>query len=99
MVCLDDWTLTVRHGKGDKQWIAAIADVTNVTKEALHALWEAQEGAYDCIFPTMTVGLNPRFKADVPVSSQTIVRLLSLSSARAGIGHLFAHDLRRTYIT
>ena len=82
-----------------RERVAAIADVTNVTKEALHALWEAQAGAYDCIFPTMTVGRNPRFKADVPMSSQTIVRLLSLSSKRAGIGHLSAHDLRRTHIT
>ena len=95
----EDQLVTVRHGKGDKRRVAAIADVTNVTKEALHALWEAQAGAYDCIFPTMTVGRNPKFEADEPMSAQNIVRLLSLSSARAGIGHLSAHDLRRIHIT
>ena len=66
---------------------------------ALYALWEAQEGACDCIFPSMTVGRNPRFVTDKPMSAQTIVRLLKLSSQRAGIGHLSAHDLRRTHIT
>ena len=99
MTCLDDWTLTVRHGKGDKQWIAAIADATDATMRALHALWEAQDGEYDCIFPTMTVGRNPQFLSDKRMSAQTIVRVLSLSSARAGIGHASAHDLRRTHIT
>ena len=95
----EDQTVTVRHGKGDKRRIAAIADVTDATKEALLALWQAQAGAYEFVFPTMTAGRNPRFKADVPMSSQTIVRLLKLSSERAGIGHLSAHDLRRTHIT
>ena len=33
------------------------------------------------------------------MSAQTIVRLLSLSSVRAGVGHLSSHDLRRTHIT
>ena len=76
--------MTVRHGKGDKRRVAAIADVTNVTKEALHALWEAQAGAYDCIFPTMTVGRNPKFEADEPMSAQTIVRLLEPDSSARG---------------
>ncbi len=99
MVCLDDWTVTVRHGKGDKQRISAIAEATDATMRALYALWEAQDGACDCIFPTMTVGRNPQFVADTPMSAQTIVRVLSLSGARAGIGQLSAHDLRRTHIT
>ena len=96
---LDAHTVTVRHGKGDKRRIAAIADATEATKRALSALWQAQAGAYDCLFPTMTAGRNPKFESDTPMSAQTIVRLLSLSSARAGIGHLSAHDLRRTHIT
>ena len=43
----DDWTVTVRHGKGDKRRIAAIADATDATLQALNNLWEAQEGACD----------------------------------------------------
>ena len=96
---LEAHTVTVRHGKGDKERVAAIADATEATKRALSALWQAQAGAYDCLFPTMTSGRNPKFESDTPMSSQTIVRLLSLSSKRAGIGHLSAHDLRRTHIT
>ena len=95
----EDQTVTDRHGKGDKQRIAAIADATDATLQALNDLWVAQDGACDCIFPTMTVGRNPKFVSDKPMSAQTIVRLLSLSSERAGIGHLSAHDLRRTHIT
>ena len=96
---LEAHTVSVRHGKGDKQRIAAIADATEATKRALLALWQTQAGAYDCLFPTMTAGRSPKFESDKPMSAQTIVRLLSLSSARAGIGHLSAHDLRRTHIT
>ena len=96
---LDAQTVTVRHGKGDKRRIAAIADATEATKRALLALWQAQAGVYDCLFPTMTAGRNPKFEADKSMSAQTIVRLLGLSSERAGIGHLSAHDLRRTHIT
>ena len=96
---LDAHTVTVRHGKGDKERVAAIADVTDASKRALYALWGAQAGAYDCVFPTMTAGRSPKFEADTPMSAQTIVRLLQLSSRRAGIGHLSAHDLRRTHIT
>ena len=95
----EDQLVTVRHGKGDKGRIAAIADMTDETIRSLYALWEAQAGAYDHIFPTMAAGRSPRFEADEPMSAQTIVRLLSLSSKRAGIGHLSAHDLRRTHIT
>ena len=96
---LENQTVTVRHGKGDKRRIAAIADATEATKRALLALRGAQAGTYDCLFPTMTAGRNPKFEDDTPMSAQTIVRLLSRSSARAGIGHLSAHDLRRTHIT
>lgn len=95
----EDQLVTIRRGKGDKQRIVAIADATEATMRALYALWEAQDGAYDRIFPVMSAGRNPQFVADKPMSAQTIVRVLSLSSTRAGIGHLSAHDLRRTHIT
>ena len=39
---LENQTVTVRHGKGDKRRIAAIADATEATKRALLALWGAQ---------------------------------------------------------
>ena len=33
-------------------------------KLLVDALWQAQAGAYDCLFPTMTAGRNPKFEAD-----------------------------------
>ena len=96
---LEAHTVTVRQGKGDKQRIATIADSTDDSQRALIALRAVQAGQYDCVFPTMRAGRSPQFESDKPMSAQTIVRLLSLSSKRAEIGHLSAHDLRRTHIT
>ena len=96
---LEAHTVTVRHGKGDKQRIAAIADATEATQRALISLRGVQDGQYECVFPGMRVGRSPRFATDVPMSAQTIVRLLELTARRAGIGHVSAHDLRRTHIT
>ena len=96
---LEAHTVTVRHGKGDKQRIAAIADATEASKRALISLRGVQDGQYECVFPGMRVGRSPRFATDVPMSAQTIVRLLELTARRAGIGHVSAHDLRRTHIT
>ena len=95
----EDQLVTVRHGKGDKERIAAIADMTDETIRSLYALWEAQDGAYDHIFPTMTAGYNPRFKRDEPMNTETIARVVSGSGRRIGIERLSAHDLRRTHIT
>ena len=50
-ISFGDQIVTVRHGKGDKRRIAAIADKSDDTINALSALREAQEGACDCIFP------------------------------------------------
>ena len=96
---LEAHTVTVRQGKGDKERVAAIADITEATKWALIALRGVQDGQYECDFPSMSVGRSPRFDTDVPMSAQTIVRLLDLTAKRAGIGHVSAHDLRRTHIT
>ena len=95
----EDQLVTVRHGKGDKERIAAIADITDETIQSLYALWEAQTGAYDHIFPTMTAGYNPRFKVDAAMNAETIVRVVSGSGRRIRIERLSAHDLRRTHIT
>ena len=71
---LDSQTLRVVHGKGGKERFASIADITNVTKRSLEALWLVQGGAYQFVFTSMTV-------------------------ERSGVGHISAHDLRRTHIT
>ena len=73
----EEQLVTVRHGKGDKERIAAVADITDETIQSLYALWEAQTGAYDHIFPTMTAGYNPRFYIDEAMHAETIVRVVS----------------------
>ena len=95
----EDQLVTVRQGKGGKERIAAIADITDDTIQSLYALWEAQKGAYDHIFPAMTAGYNPRFYTDEAMNAETIVRVVGGSDKRIGIERLSAHDLRRTHIT
>ena len=95
----EDQLVTVRQGKGGKERIAAIADLTDDTIGALTALWEVQDGAYDHIFPTMTAGHNPRFYIFEAMHAETIVRVVGNSGKRIGIERLSAHDLRRTHIT
>ena len=91
----EDQLVTVRHGKGGKERIAAIADMSDETLRSLYVLWEAQAGAYDHIFPTMTAGYNPRFYTDEAMNAETIVRVVSGSGRRIGIERLSAHDLRQ----
>ena len=95
----EDQLVTVRQGKGGKERIAAIADMTDDTIGSLYALWEVQDGAYDHIFPTMTAGYNPGFYIDEAMHAETIVRVVGNSGKRIGIERLSAHDLRRTHIT
>ncbi len=96
---LENQTVRVRYGKGDKERVASIADITNVSKRALEALRAAQGGAYEYVFPSMTTGRDPEFAADKPMSASGIVRMLKIAVERSGVGHISAHDLRRTHIT
>ncbi len=76
---LENQTVRVRHRKGDKERVASIADVTNVTKRALEALRASQGGGYECVFPLITTGRDPEFAADKPMSASGIVRMLKIS--------------------
>lgn len=96
---LEFQTVLVRHGKGDKERVAAIADATDNTKRSLAALRAAQAGQYEHVFPKMTAGPSPRFGSDTPMHAQGLVRLLTLTAKRARLAHLAPHDLRRTHIT
>ena len=59
----EEQLVTVRHGKGGKERIAAIADLSDDTSSRCMPCG-GQEGDYDHIFPTMTTGYNPRFYID-----------------------------------
>lgn len=96
---LENQTVRIRHGKGDKERVASIADITNVTKWAFGALRNVQRGAYEYVFPLMTTGRAPEFASDKPMSASGVVRMLKIAVERSHVGHISAHDLRRTHIT
>lgn len=96
---LDSQTITIRHGKGDKERVAAIADVTIGTARALTKLRAAQGQAYNFVFPRMTRGKGSRFGDDKPANPQTAYAVVTRTAHLADIGHLSPHDLRRTHIT
>jgi integrase/recombinase XerD len=95
----EDMTLTVRHGKDDKERVVAIVDPSTKTSVALNDLGTAQDQTYTYIFPSMTRGRNPTFADDKPLTDKTVDRVVKTSSQRAGLGDLAPHDLRRTHIT
>ncbi len=77
---LDAQLVRVRHGKGDKERIVAIADVSDDTKQSLVALRALQADQYECVFPRLTAGPNPQFAADIPMHALTIYRLLGVAN-------------------
>ena len=96
---MEDLTITVRHGKGDKERVAAIVDPSEGTVRALQSLRNAQGGNYTHVFPAMTRGRTATWAADTPTVDQTVMRVVSQTAKRAGLGDLAPHDLRRTHIT
>lgn len=95
----EDMTLTVRHGKGDKERVVAIVDPSTKTLMALQDLETAQGTTYQYVFPSMTRGKNPSFADDRPCSDKTVDRIVKATADKAQLGELAPHDLRRTHIT
>lgn len=98
-VDLESQTITVQHGKGDKQRVVAIADVTAGTVRAMQTLRAAQGQEYEFVFPRMTRGKGARFADDKPANSQTVMTVVTRTANLADVGHISPHDLRRTHIT
>ena len=95
----EDLTITVRHGKGDKERVMAIVDPSGGTVGALQSLRQAQGGSYTHVFPSMTRGRAATWAADTPTLDQSVMRVVSQTAKRAGLADLTPHDLRRTQIT
>ena len=95
----EDMTITVRHGKGDKERVAAIVDPSEATLRAMESLRDAQGGNYRHVFPSMTRGRAATWAADTPTVDQTVMRVVSRTAKMAELGDLAPHDLRRTHIT
>ena len=60
--------VTVRHGKGGKERVAAILDSTEGTELALGRLRESQPEEYQFLFASTTPGHGTKWLADVPTS-------------------------------
>ena len=99
VINMEDLTITVRHGKGDKERVAAIVDPSEATLRALQSLRDAQGEGYTYVFPSMTRGRTATWAADTPTLDQTVMRVVSQTAKLAGLGDLAPHDLRRTHIT
>jgi len=91
--------VTIRHGKGDKERVAAILDSTDGTKLALERLRASQLGQFRYIFASTTRGRGTKWLADVPTSDEVVALVVEKTAAAANLGKLASHDLRRTLIT
>ena len=81
---VEDMTISVRHGKGDKERVVAIVDPSERTIRALQSLRDVQGDRYTYIFPSMTRGRAATWAADTPTVDQTVMRVVSQTAKRAG---------------
>ena len=84
--CGGSGVVTVRHGKGDKERVAAIVDPSEATLRALQSLRDAQGEGYTYVFPSMTRGRTATWAADTPTVDQTVMRVVSQTAKLAGLG-------------
>ena len=91
--------VTVRHGKGGKERVAAILDSTEGTELALGLLRESQPEEYQFLFASTTPGRGTKWLADTPTSDEVVALVVGKTAKVAGFGKLAAHGLRRTLIT
>ena len=95
---VEDMTITVRHGKGDKERVVALVDPSEGKVRALQSLQDAQGSSYAHVFPSMTRGRTSTWAADSPTVDQPVMRVVSQTAERADLEDLAPHDLRRTHI-
>ncbi len=89
---LEEATVTIRHGKGDKERVAAIAGEAALT--ALAEWRQFNDGEY--VFPA--AWKDGRMRADRPITTDGIYRIVRETERRAGV-EFRPHDARRTHIT
>ena len=91
--------VTVRHGKGGKERVAAILDSTDGTELALRRLRQSQPAGYEFLFASTTPGRGTKWLTDSPTSDEVVAVVVGKTAKLASLGKLAAHDLRRTLIT
>lgn len=89
---LADGTITIRHGKGDKERVATIAG--NAGIEALRTWREANTG--EIVFPA--AWKDGRMRADESMTGDAVYRIVRQTEQLTGI-EFRPHDARRTLIT
>ena len=91
--------VTVRHGKGGKERVAAILDSSDGTELALQRLRESQVEISQFLFASTTPGRGTKWLAYTPTSDEVVALVVGKTAKLTGFGKLAAHDLRRTLIT
>ena len=91
--------VTVRHGKGGKERVAAILDSTDGTELALERLRRSQPTGYEFLFASTTPGRGTKWLRNSPTSDEVVALVVGKTAKAAGLGKVAAHDLRRTLIT
>ncbi|RMG85076.1 MAG: site-specific integrase [Chloroflexi bacterium] len=99
----DNATVKVRHGKGDKKRIVTVfGGVDGFAMNALKAWKKALEKATGgekrvYVFPSLGKGGN--VKADKPMPTDTVWRIVRETMKRSGIENMTPHTFRHTLIT
>ncbi len=91
----ENGVITVRHGKGDKPRQAAV--YSRAALEALREWQRCQPSGYRHVFVNLRKGGH--FTGDTAMTPTSIYRVIAETAARAGLGHVKPHDLRRTLAT
>ena len=98
---VDRNAITIQQGKGGQSRTVAILDKTHRTAIALSWLRDRQcraIGACEFMF-TKVAKFRHEFTSCEPIAASTVYHLVTSHAAKAGIGRLTPHDLRRTHIT
>ena len=93
---LEEGTILIRHGKGDKTRDVALAG--DFAVRSLRELME--EMPYDCRYVFRSVRKGGKFNAeDKPITGTDVYRMWRKSCVMAGVDSTKPHDARRTFIT
>ena len=78
--------VTVRHGKGGKERVAAILDRTEGTELALQRLRKSQPEGYQFLFASTTPERGTKWLSDTPTSDEVVAMVVGKTAKIAGLG-------------
>jgi len=77
--------VTVRHGKGDKERVAAILDSTDGARLTLERLRASQLEQFRYLFASTTRGRGTKWLANVPTSDEVVALVVEKTADAAGL--------------